>query len=165
MSKLQPWIPRPANGGAANSRNRLGGRRVTRRELVAAAGGILPFWLDLDARSASSQSSGLIVPAGPTAPSGDRLRDADIVVGTTLEPDSLHPWEARTLAAFDVLDGVMDGLLRYTAEGKIAPALAEQFGISDDGLTYTFRLRQDVLYHNGEPFSGDDFVATWELSQ
>ena len=105
------------------------------------------------------------MPAGPTTPSGDPLRDADLVVGTTLEPDSLHPWEARTLAAFDVLDGVMDGLLRYTAEGKLAPALAEQFGISDDGLTYTFKLRQGVRYHNGEPFSGDDFVAAWELSQ
>ena len=59
----------------------------------------------------------------------------------------------------------MDGLLRYTAEGKLRPALAEGFAISDDGLTYTFRLRQGVRYHNGEPFSGDDFVAAWELSR
>jgi peptide/nickel transport system substrate-binding protein len=122
-------------------------------------------WLSLDVRRAASQTAEPIVPNGPTAPSGNSLRDADVVVGTTLEPESLHPWEARTLAAFDVLDGVMDGLLRYTAEGKLAPALAEQFGISDDGLTYTFRLRQDVRYHNGEPFSGDDFVAAWELSE
>jgi peptide/nickel transport system substrate-binding protein len=126
---------------------------------------VLPSWLYGDRRLAASQSSDLIVPSGPTAPSGDPVRDANVVVGTTLEPDSLHPWEARTLAAFDVLDGVMDGLLRYTSEGKLAPALAEQFGISDDGLVYTFRLRQDVRYHNGEPFSGDDFIAAWELSQ
>ena len=59
----------------------------------------------------------------------------------------------------------MDGLLRYTAEGRLRPALAEGFSISDDGLTYTFALRQDVRYHNGEPFSGEDFVAAWELSQ
>ena len=59
----------------------------------------------------------------------------------------------------------MDGLLRYTAEGRLRPALAEGFSISDDGLTYTFALRQGVRYHNGEPFSGEDFVAAWELSQ
>ena len=87
------------------------------------------------------------------------------MVGTPRQPDSLHPWLAGTVAAFDVLEGVMDGLLRYTAEGRLRPALAEGFSISDDGLTYTFALRQDVRYHNGEPFSGEDFVAAWELSQ
>src|SRR5215213_959566 len=75
------------------------------------------------------------------------------------------PLARRTVVAFDVLEGVMDGLLRYTAEGRLRPALAEGFSISDDGLTYTFALRQDVLFHNGEPFSGEDFVAAWELSQ
>jgi peptide/nickel transport system substrate-binding protein len=69
------------------------------------------------------------------------------------------------VAAFDVLEGVMDGLLRYSAEGKLQPALAEGFSISDDGLTYTFALRQGVRFHNGEPFSGEDFIAAWELSQ
>ena len=167
MRNLQPWIARNAAGAAANDGTWRRSRHLTRRELLAAAavGAVLPSWLSLDRRLAASQSSDPIVPTGPTAPSGDPVRDADVVVGTTLEPESLHPWEARTLAAFDVLDGVMDGLLRYTAEGKLAPALAEQFGISDDGLVYTFRLRQDVRYHNGEPFSGDDFVAAWELSQ
>src|SRR3954465_15194420 len=148
-------------------RNFRKNRPLTRREVLATAavGGSFSTWLSLDRRLAASQSKDPIVPAGPTAPTGDPARDADLVVGTTLEPDSLHPWEARTLAAFDVLDGVMDGLLRYTAEGRMGPARAEQFGISDDGLTFTFRLRQDVRDHNGEPFSGDDFVAAWELSQ
>ena len=75
---------------------------------------------------------------GPTAPPGAPRSGGRLVVGTSREPDSLHPWLARTAAAFDILDGVMDGLLRYTAAGKLQPALAEKFAISDDGLTYTF---------------------------
>jgi peptide/nickel transport system substrate-binding protein len=88
-----------------------------------------------------------------------------LAIGSAQEPDSLHPWLASSVAALDVLEGVMDGLLRYTAEGKLRPALATGFAISGDGLTYTFKLRQDVRYHNGEPFSGEDFVAAWELSR
>ena len=88
-----------------------------------------------------------------------------MAVGSPSEPDSLHPWLAGTVAALDLLDGVMDGLLRYTAEGRLRPALAESFSISEDGTTYTFALRQGVRYHNGEPFSGEDFAAAWELSQ
>ena len=71
----------------------------------------------------------------------------------------MHPWLASTVTAFDILAGVMDGLLRYTAEGRLGPALAEGFSISDDGLTYTFALRQDVRFHNEELFSGEDFIA------
>jgi peptide/nickel transport system substrate-binding protein len=104
-------------------------------------------------------------PEGPTAPAGTPRSGGRLVAGTPRKPDTLHPWLAGTVAAFDVLEGVMDGLLRYTAEGKLRPALAEGFSISDDGLTYTFALRQDVRFHNGEPFSGEDFVAAWELSQ
>ena len=103
-------------------------------------------------------------PEGPTAPKGTPRTGGRLAAGTLRNPDSLHPWLASTVAAYDVLDGVMDGLLRYTAEGKLRPALAEGFAISDDGLTYTFKLRQGVRYHNGEPFSGEDFVAAWELS-
>jgi peptide/nickel transport system substrate-binding protein len=111
------------------------------------------------------QDDGLVRPSGPITPAGSPRSGGHVVAGAAREPDSLHPWLAGTVAAFDVLEGVMDGLLRYTAEGKLRPALAEGFSISDDGLTYTFRLRQGVRFHNGEPFSGADFAAAWEVSK
>src|SRR5262245_56742348 len=156
----------PLHAARASPMGRKRGAGWTRREVLAAACAELmnPWRLPESAR-ATVETPGPMTITGPTAPAGEPLRDADLMVGTTREPDSLHPWEVRTLAAFDVLDGVMDGLLRFTAEGRLAPALAEQFAISDDGTAYTFRLRQNVSYHNGEPFSGDDFVAAWELSQ
>jgi peptide/nickel transport system substrate-binding protein len=112
----------------------------------------------------ASQASEPARPDGPTAP-GRARPGGRLVTGATREPDTLHPWLAGTTAAFDILDGVMDGLLRYTAAGRLQPALAEGFSISEDGLTYTFRLRQGVRYHNGEPFSGRDFIAAWDLAR
>lgn len=45
-------------------------------------------------------------------------------------------------------------------EAQIVPGLAESWDISEDGLTYTFHLRQGVTFHNGDPFTADDVVFT-----
>jgi peptide/nickel transport system substrate-binding protein len=129
--------------------------------------GLLATWPAWGSRAAfrQPQDDEPARPAGPTAPTGSPRARGRLITGAARELESLHPWLAGTVAAFDVLEGVMDGLLRYSAEGKLQPALAEGFAISDDGLTYTFRLRQGVRYHNGEPFSGEDFAAAWEVSR
>lgn len=150
----------PANHQHASPVN----ARLDRRQVILAAGTVAlrgtPAW-DVQAR----QDVAPVHPTGPTTPPGSPRSGGTLVVGAPREPDSLHPWLASTVAAYDILDGVLDGLLRYSAEGKLRPALAEGFSISDDGLTYSFALRQGVRYHNGEPFEGEDFVAAWELAQ
>src|SRR5918997_6449446 len=168
MSGHASWEPRgprflahdrwtlPGRGPALNRRQAL---------LGAAGAGLIAALPGIRSQTVAFQTDELLRPEGPTAPAGTPRAGGRLLVGTPRQPDSLHPWLAGTVAAFDVLEGVMDGLLRYTAEGRLRPALAEGFSISDDGLTYTFALRQDVRYHNGEPFSGEDFVAAWELSQ
>ena len=142
-------------------------RALTRRQAVlgAVGAGLIAALPGIRSQTVAFQTGEPARPEGPTAPAGTPRSAGRLAAGTPRQPDSLHPWLASTVAAFDVLEGVMDGLLRYTAEGRLRPALAEGFSISDDGLTYTFALRQDVLFHNGEPFSGEDFVAAWELSQ
>jgi peptide/nickel transport system substrate-binding protein len=142
-------------------------RRLTRRQtlLGAMSAGLVATGAVSHHRAGAMQDGELLRPSGPTAPAGAPRAGGRIAAGVPREPDSLHPWLASTVAAFDLLEGVMDGLLRYTAEGRLRPALAEGFSISEDGSTYTFALRQGVRYHNGEPFSGEDFLAAWELSQ
>jgi peptide/nickel transport system substrate-binding protein len=78
------------------------------------------------------------------------------------EPPDLFPWQSAPWPAADILEGVMDGLLRFNADGALIPALASSFQISADGLTYTFDLRQNATFHSGEPFSADDVVACWK---
>ncbi|MCC6312610.1 MAG: ABC transporter substrate-binding protein, partial [Thermomicrobiales bacterium] len=101
-------------------------------------------------------------PTGPSDPPGPPQAGGTLVVGSTVEPVSLHPWDPGSAAGADVLEGVVEGLLRYNAAGRLQPALAEGFTISDDDLSYTFRLRADVRYHNGEPFAGTDLIAAWQ---
>jgi peptide/nickel transport system substrate-binding protein len=101
-----------------------------------------------------------------TAPKGAARKGATLVAGTVGEIDTLNPYLSNLYAqpaAFDVLSGVMEGLLAYDSKQRLKPGLAERYEVSDDGLVYTFKLRQGVTFHNGDPFSADDVVKTWEM--
>ncbi len=54
-----------------------------------------------------------------------------------------------------------DSLLYQAPDGSIQPALAESWEVTNGGKSYTFRLRKDVTFHNGEPFNADAVVLTW----
>lgn len=97
------------------------------------------------------------------SPPGSPIANSRLVVATPNEPDTLHPWLTASATGFDLLDGVMDGLLRYDSEHKLQPALATGFELSDDGLTYTFALREGVTFHDGAPFTANDVVASWKM--
>jgi len=66
-----------------------------------------------------------------------------------------------TTSSFTVLDQLFDPLVRYRADGTFAPALAESYDISPDGLTMTFHLRKGVTFSDGTPF--DAGVARTDL--
>lgn len=53
---------------------------------------------------------------------------------------------------------IYEGLLRYDHELTPMPGLAERWEVSDDGLTYTFHLRENAVWHDGEPFTAEDVV-------
>jgi peptide/nickel transport system substrate-binding protein len=60
---------------------------------------------------------------------------------------------------------VFDGLVRFDETGNILPALAEEWSISEDGLTVTFTLRPDALWHDGRPVTTRDVAFTYGLIQ
>ncbi len=76
-----------------------------------------------------------------------------LVVGMTLEPPHLDP-TAGAAGAIDevVYANIFEGLTRIDRTGAVVPGLAESWTVSEDGLTYTFRLRQGVRFHDGTPF-------------
>lgn len=55
-----------------------------------------------------------------------------------------------------------DSLVWVDNSGKLVPALAESWEVSDDGTEYTFKLRAGVVFHNGEPFTADSVITSWE---
>jgi len=80
-------------------------------------------------------------------------------------PNSLYIPSTAERNADNVATQLYDSLVFLDLEGEIQPALAESWDISEDGTEYTFHLRQGVTFHNGEPFTADDVVATWEYGK
>ena len=78
--------------------------------------------------------------------------------GISTEPESLDAHRARSTQAADVLRDIGEGLVSYTASGELTPGVAESWDVSDDGLTYTFHLRANAKWSNGERVTAGHFV-------
>jgi len=84
-----------------------------------------------------------------------------LVAAISSEPDQLDPHNTTAYASFQVLENVFDTLVQPTPELEFEPALAESWETSDDQLTWTFELRDDVTWHNGRAFSAEDVVYSF----
>src|SRR5690606_17041980 len=65
-------------------------------------------------------------------------------------------------ATRDVSRNIYEQLLTLNERYEVVPQLAESYTVSDDGLTYTFVLRQGITFHDGQPLTADDVVASME---
>jgi oligopeptide transport system substrate-binding protein len=74
------------------------------------------------------------------------------------EPETLDPQLAVGLPSSRILRDLFEGLTTESAEGKIVPGAALRWNISRDARTYTFYLRRDLSWSNGEPLNAVDFV-------
>lgn len=79
--------------------------------------------------------------------------DAEITVGWAETVDTLNPATTGARNVGPLVANMFDTLVWVTADFEIAPLLATSWRVSDDGLTYTFDLRDDVTFHDGEPFN------------
>ena len=86
-------------------------------------------------------------------------RSAHILLrGNGPEPDSLDPQKARSVEAHVVLRDLYECLTSLAKDASTAPGVAKSWEASPDGLTYTFHLRDNALWSNGDRVTGDDFV-------
>ena len=77
------------------------------------------------------------------------------------EPESVDPQLARSTQAHMVLRDLFEGLLSYSPDGQLIGGVAERWEISADGRAYTFHLRPDARWSNGDPVVAEDFVFTF----
>ena len=114
-----------------------------------------------DRTLARMQTEGTKEVTGPTAPAGTPVQGGVLVASTIEEPDTLNPWTTALVTGSDMTCGMFEAFLVYDSNQQLIPALAESYEISPDGLTYTWKLRTGVTFHNGEAFNAQTVVSNW----
>ena len=84
-----------------------------------------------------------------------------LVAAIAGEPDQLDPHKTSAYFSFEVLENVFDTLVEPDENLEMQPALAESWEVSPDELTWTFRLRDGVVFHDGTPLTADDVVFSY----
>ena len=87
----------------------------------------------------------------------------EISINIVEDPGTLDPRKVRSLTSFNLLQSLMEGLMRIDQTGAPAPAVAKNYSVSSDNLKYTFSLRE-TSWSNGEPLTAHDFVYAWKKS-
>ncbi|HEY0581570.1 MAG TPA: ABC transporter substrate-binding protein, partial [Chloroflexota bacterium] len=125
---------------------------------------------------------GACAPAGPAAqapatsnaPSAQPTSAAAAAATSQLrltlnqEPDTLNPFYSGLRATFTVTQAIFNGLVVVNEQGEYEPDLAadvptvQNGGLSPDGLTITYKLRQGVKWADGQPFTADDVKFTYD---
>ncbi|MBP5299524.1 MAG: ABC transporter substrate-binding protein, partial [Lachnospiraceae bacterium] len=87
-----------------------------------------------------------------TACSGDKetASSSSITIGIPQDmEDSLDPTKAVAAGTKEIYFNIYEGLLKPDENGNLNPAIASDYSVSEDGLTYTFTLREGVKFHDG----------------
>ncbi|WP_105615689.1 peptide ABC transporter substrate-binding protein [Vallitalea okinawensis] len=78
------------------------------------------------------------------------------------EPGSLHPSLAQGTHESIILDHIFEGLMRRDENGNLVEGVAESYAVSEDKLTYTFTIRKDAKWSNGDSVTAEDFEYAWK---
>jgi peptide/nickel transport system substrate-binding protein len=103
--------------------------------------------------------------ASPAPPAGTGTRTA-LTIGSTLAPSNLDITTGSGAAIpLALLYNVYETLVKIDRDGEFQPLLASSYSISDDGLTYTFHLREGITFHNGDALTAEDVKFSFNNSQ
>src|SRR5690606_41400190 len=90
-------------------------------------------------------------------PLGAAAQEQALVIGMQIEPPNLDPTTAAPVAIREVTWlNLYEGLVQIDRNGEVQPLLAESWEVSEDGLTYNFRLREGGTFHDGTTVEASD---------
>ena len=95
------------------------------------------------------------------APPTEEISSDMLVWNMNVDPQTWDPTLNSAADGGHIINNLFDGLTRETQEG-IEPASAESWDISDDGMTYTFHLREGMKWSDGQPLTAKDFEYAWK---
>lgn len=87
---------------------------------------------------------------------GDTSVSSQITIGIPQDLDSLDPHKAVAAGTTEVLFNVFEGLLKPDSDGNLNPAVASDYTVSEDGMVYTFTLREGIKFHDGSLVTVED---------
>lgn len=112
---------------------------------------------------ASTIAAGPVLAAGTHPVTGEALADDQTFTYRILdEHSSVDPQVVEDVTGSELVRDLFEGLMNQNADGALVPGVATGYEISDDKLTYTFTLRDDAKWSNGEPVVAGDFVYAWQ---
>jgi peptide/nickel transport system substrate-binding protein len=124
---------------------RMTDRDITRRQLLA--GGL----------AVGGGLAGLeLLASGAAHAQGTPKRGGTLVAAAEIDPVSLDPHTNSNFSSIQAFDHVYESLTSYDEKTNIVPALAQSWEITNGGKTYTFKLRPNVKFHNGQPMTAED---------
>ena len=97
-----------------------------------------------------------------TASTGEPTYGGSVVVGIQQDIDSLDPHKATAAGTKEILFNIFEGLVKPDENGNLINAAASDYTISEDGLTYTFTLRDGLKFHNGNLVTAEDVKYSLE---
>lgn len=118
--------------------------------------------------------TGATQPSGAeaTAPSGSAptqepasTEPAVVRIGWAGSPDTLNPGTAVLSEAYTLFELVYDSMVQLQLDGTYTPELAESWTTSDDGLVWTFKIRDGITWHDGEPLTAGDIAFSYNFYQ
>ena len=86
-------------------------------------------------------------------------------VALTSEPASMDPTQTIDTWSDTVFTNIYETLMQVNEKGEIVPKLAESYEASEDGLTYTFKLKKGVKFHNGEEMKASDVAFSFNRAK
>ena len=86
----------------------------------------------------------------------------DAVFAVVTDINTTDPDRVSSGGDWNVLANMFESLLGRDQNGLLAPELATDYSVSKDGLIYDFTLRENVTFHNGDPFTAEDVVFSWK---
>ncbi len=97
-------------------------------------------------------------PAQPEQPKSEQV----LRLNNFTEPNNMNPGAATDIYSHNVLLQIFEGLTRINKDGEPEKAMAQDIIVSADLLTYTFKLRDNAKWTNGDPVTAEDFAYAWK---
>lgn len=129
--------------------------KMSRRNVLAASAVTPGVFL-----AGSGFSSVFAAPIGDEG--GDPIDGGELIVSISELPDTLDPHRTGAAVTSRVLRQATDPLIRKNFDGEYVPGLATEWEISEDGLTWTFKLREGVTFHDGTPMNAEAVKASFD---